>query len=129
MNNETIQKLVHLWELLEEERRHIKFPNWWKRRKKPSKRELPRLSIRSWDNPPDWYRMMNIYWMISSLMLHLPRTKTFLNLHVNRDDVVIAAWKLGDYIKLARDAELRFFIERLQQLAYAIVASIDEDEF
>ncbi len=45
-----------------------------------------------------------------------------------RDDSLIAAWKLGEYIDLLNDPGTRDFIEKLQQLAYAILSSIDEDE-
>jgi hypothetical protein len=128
VKDETIEQLVSLWESLEQERPHIRFPDWWKRRK-PSKNEMPRLSIRTWNNRPDWYRMMNIYWMISSWMFQFSRVKTFLSTqYVIRDEALFAAWILGEYLEILHDADTRYFIERLQKLAYAIVVGIDEDE-
>lgn len=128
VKDKAIERLISLWEPLEKEYPYIKFPNWWKRRK-PSKRESPRVSIRTWDNYPDWYRMMGIYWMISGWMHHLSQSESFPYTNaIMRNDALIAAWRLGEYLKLLRDPYLRDFIERLQQLASAIVASIDEDE-
>lgn len=62
-------------------------------------------------------------------MLHLSRTQTFPYTNdIMRSDALIAAWKLEEYQKLLRDPSLRDFIARVQQLASAIIASIDEDE-
>lgn len=67
--------------------------------------------------------------MISSWMIHLSRTQTFPYANdIMRSDALMAAWKLGEYLKLLRDPSVRDFIERLQELASAIVAGIDEDE-
>ena len=128
MKDDTIENLVLLWEPLEQAHPHVKFPNWGKRQK-PSKSEMPHLSIRTWDNHPDWYRMESIYWMISGWMHVLSHTKTFPYTNdIMRNDAQIAAWKLEEYLKLLRNADTRDFIEHLRQLAYAVVASIDEDE-
>jgi len=62
------------------------------------------------------------------LVHHLVSARAFPNDNCTRFDVLLTAWKLGDFIRLARDAELRFFIEHLQQFANAIVENMDEDE-
>jgi hypothetical protein len=73
--------------------------------------------------------MMNIYWVISGWMHVLSQTKMFpYSDDIMRNDALIAAWKLEEYRKLLRNTDTRDFIERLQQLASAIVASLDEDE-
>lgn len=73
--------------------------------------------------------MMNIYGMISGWMHVLSQSKTFpYSDEIMRNDALVAAWELEEYLNLLRNTDTRDFIERLQQLASAIVASIDEDE-
>ncbi len=47
---------------------------------------------------------------------------------IMRNDAQVAVWRLGEYLKLLRNADTRAFIEGLQHLADAIVVGIDEDE-
>ncbi len=70
---------------------------------------------------------MNTYGMIGVWVGHLSRTHMFRG-YESRIDVLITAWKLGEYPGLLRDPSTRYFVERLQRLLYAIIASIDEDE-
>jgi hypothetical protein len=128
LQNETIDRLIALWEPLEQDRQHLRFPNWWKRHK-PTKREQPRLSIRTWNNRPDWHRMISIYWTISGWMHNLYQTSEFPYVNeVIRNDAIIAAWKLAEFSDLLYDGGLKDFIERLQQLGYAIVVGIDSEK-
>src|SRR5664279_235934 len=112
MNDESIDRLIRRWEALEQERKHIKFPIWGERRKL-SKRQLSRLSSRTWDNYPDWLRMMRIDWMVGGWMHYLLRTRTFPDQNeITRNDALVAAWKLDDYIKLL-SGSTRDYVEHL----------------